>query len=129
MCRLVTRFTFCTPDTGHEPAVVRRRESSCRRVRGRTPLPAVAPVIAVSVVLTASRAVLTEASLSFLGLGDPDSWSWGTILHNAQRSGSLAIAWWTTLFPSLAILLLVVSATLASFAYNDARNPRIAHGD
>ena len=87
-------------------------------------LPAVAPVIAVSVVLTASRAVLTEASLSFLGLGDPDNWSWGTILHNAQRSGSLASAWWTTLFPSLAILLLVVSATLASFAYNDARNPR-----
>ncbi len=87
-------------------------------------LPAVAPVVAVSVVLTASRAVLTEASLSFLGLGDPDSWSWGTILHNAQQSGSLASAWWTTLFPSLAILLLVVSATLVSFAYNDARNPR-----
>jgi peptide/nickel transport system permease protein len=91
-------------------------------------LPAVTPVIAVSVVLTASRAVLTEASLSFLGLGDPDSWSWGTILHNAQRSGSLATAWWTTLFPSLAILLLVVSATLASFAYNDARNPRTREG-
>jgi peptide/nickel transport system permease protein len=88
-------------------------------------VPAVAPVIAVSVVLTASRAVLTEASLSFLGLGDPDSWSWGTILHNAQRSGSLASAWWTSLFPSLAILLLVVAATLASFAYNDARNPRM----
>ncbi|MEQ7127314.1 ABC transporter permease [Actinopolymorpha sp. B11F2] len=88
-------------------------------------LPAVAPVVAVSVVLTASRAVLTEASLSFLGLGDPDSWSWGTILHNAQRSGSLASAWWTTLFPSLAILTLVVAATLASFAYNDARNPRM----
>ncbi|MGH3486784.1 MAG: ABC transporter permease [Actinopolymorphaceae bacterium] len=88
-------------------------------------LPAVAPVVAVSVVLTASRAVLTEASLSFLGLGDPDSWSWGTILHNAQRSGSLASAWWTTLFPSLAILALVVAATLASFAYNDARNPRM----
>jgi peptide/nickel transport system permease protein len=33
-------------------------------------------------------------------------------------------AWWTTLFPSLAILLLVVSASLLSIAYNDARNPR-----
>ena len=87
-------------------------------------IPAIAPIIAVSVVLTASRAVLSEAGLAFLGLGDPDSWSWGKILHNAQRSGSLATAWWTTLFPSLAILLLVIAATLASIAYNDARNPR-----
>ncbi|MFJ8689222.1 ABC transporter permease [Micromonospora wenchangensis] len=87
-------------------------------------LPGVAPVIAVSVVLTTSRAVLSEAGLSFLGLGDPNSWSWGTILHQAQRSGSLATAWWTTLFPSLAILLLVVATTLLAVAYNDARNPR-----
>ena len=87
-------------------------------------LPGVAPVVAISVVLTTSRAVLAEAALSFLGLGDPSSWSWGTILHNAQQSGSLATAWWTTLFPSLAILLLVVATTLLSVAYNDARNPR-----
>jgi peptide/nickel transport system permease protein len=87
-------------------------------------LPGVAPVVAVSVVLTTSRAVLAEAGLAFLGLGDPNSWSWGTILHHAQRSGSLATAWWTTLFPSLAILLLVVATTLLAVAYNDARNPR-----
>jgi peptide/nickel transport system permease protein len=87
-------------------------------------LPAVAPVIVVSVVLTASRAVLSEAGLSFLGLGDPESWSWGKILYNAQRSGAITSAWWCTLFPSLAILLLVVSATLVSIAYNDARNPK-----
>ncbi|MGH3588388.1 MAG: ABC transporter permease [Pseudonocardia sp.] len=95
-----------------------------RWVLARHVLPAVAPVVAVSVVLTASRAVLSEAGLSFLGLGDPTSWSWGTILHNAQRSGVLGSAWWTALFPSLAILLLVVAATLCSLAYNDARNPR-----
>lgn len=87
-------------------------------------LPAVAPIIVVSVVLTASRAVLSEAGLSFLGLGDPESWSWGKILFNAQRSGALTVAWWCTLFPSLAILMLVVSATLLSIAYNDARNPK-----
>lgn len=87
-------------------------------------LPAVAPIIVVSVVLTASRAVLSEAGLSFLGLGDPESWSWGKILFNAQRSGALTIAWWCTLFPSLAILMLVVSTTLVSIAYNDARNPK-----
>ncbi|MBF8193220.1 ABC transporter permease [Nonomuraea sp. K274] len=87
-------------------------------------LPGVIPVVGVSVVLTTSRAVLAEAGLSFLGLGDPNSWSWGTILHKAQQSGSLASAWWTTLFPSLAILLLVLSTTLLSVAYNDARDHR-----
>ncbi|GAB3267545.1 ABC transporter permease [Arthrobacter pigmenti] len=93
-------------------------------VLGRHILPAVTPVVVVSVVLTASKAVLSEAGLSFLGLGDPNSWSWGTVLYNAQRSGVLASAWWTALFPSLAILVFVVAATLCSLAYNDARNPR-----
>jgi peptide/nickel transport system permease protein len=87
-------------------------------------LPAVAPVITVTVVLTASRAVLSEAGLSFLGLGDPTSWSWGRILYESQQSGSMTSAWWTALFPSLAILALVVAATLIAIAYNDARNPR-----
>ena len=81
-------------------------------------------MIAVSVVLTASRAVLVAAGLAFLGLDDPNSWSWGRILFEAQQSGALSQAWWMTLFPSLAILALVVSATLLSIAYNDARNPR-----
>ncbi len=87
-------------------------------------LPAVAPVISVTVVLTASRAVLSEAGLSFLGLGDPSSWSWGRVLYESQQSGSMTTAWWTTLFPSVAILLLVIAATLVAIAYNDARNPR-----
>lgn len=87
-------------------------------------LPAVAPVITVTVVLTASRAVIAEAGLSFLGMGDPSSWSWGRILYESQQSGSMTSDWWTTFFPSAAILLLVVAATLIAIAYNDARNPR-----
>ena len=86
-------------------------------------IPAVSPVIAVSVVLTASNAVLVAAGLSFLGLGDPTEWSWGQILYNSEQAGALQSAWWTALFPSLAILLLVMSATLLSIAYNDARDP------
>lgn len=89
-------------------------------------VPAVTPVIVVSVVVTASRAVLSAAGLAFLGLGDPTSWSWGRILYEAQSAGAMVSAWWLTLFPSLAILALVLSATLVSIAYNDARNPRTA---
>ena len=93
-------------------------------ILGRHVVPAVTPVIVVSVVVTASRAVLSAAGLSFLGLGDPTTWSWGRILYEAQQSGAMVSSWWLTLFPSLAILALVLSATLLSIAYNDARNPR-----
>ena len=87
-------------------------------------LPAVVPLIVVSVLLQAAREVISEAGLSFLGMGDPSSWSWGRILLNAQRSGVIATAWWQTLFPSLAILLLVLAATIAGIRYNDSRDPR-----
>lgn len=87
-------------------------------------LPAVIPLIVVSVLLTSARAVISEAGLSFLGMGDPSSWSWGRILLNAQRSGVLATAWWQTLFPSLAILILVLAATIAGIRFNDSRDPR-----
>lgn len=87
-------------------------------------LPAVTPVVVVSVVVTASRAVLSAAGLAFLGLGDPTTWSWGRILFEAQQAGAMVSAWWLTLFPSIAILVLVLSATLLSISYNDARNPR-----
>lgn len=87
-------------------------------------VPAVMPLILVSVVLTASRAVLSAAGLAFLGLGDPNTWSWGRILYEAQQAGAMSTAWWLPLFPSLAIFLLVISATLLSTAYNDARNPK-----
>lgn len=87
-------------------------------------LPAVTPVVVVSVVVTASRAVLSAAGLAFLGLGDPTTWSWGRILYEAQQAGAMVSAWWLTLFPSIAILVLVLSATLLSISYNDARNPR-----
>jgi peptide/nickel transport system permease protein len=91
-------------------------------------IPAVTPLILVGVVLTSSRAVLAAAGLAFLGLGDPNTWSWGRILYEAQQAGAMSTAWWLPLFPSLAIFLLVLSATLLSTAYNDARNPRRRKG-
>ena len=98
--------------------------SSSWWIISRHVLPAVTPVIVVSVVVTASRAVLSAAGLAFLGLGDPTTWSWGRILYEAQQAGAMSSAWWLTLFPSIAILVLVLSATLLSISYNDARNPR-----
>lgn len=95
--------------------------SSPPRIILKEILPMVSPLLIVNGLLTGARAVISEAGLSFLGLGDPDTWSWGRILQSAQRDGVLVSAWWQTLFPSLMILLLVLSATIVGMRYNDSR--------
>lgn len=92
---------------------------------GRYVLPNSLPPIMVNMALVAARAVLSEAGLSFLGLGDPLHWSWGQIIHQAYKNGSFIKAWWTTLFPSLAIFLFVISLNFIGLALNEATNPRL----
>ena len=54
--------------------------------------------------------ILIEASLSFLGLGDPNRASWGALASNAQQF--LRSAWWLAVFPGLAIILAVLGINL-----------------
>jgi len=96
-----------------------------RNIVTRHVLPNCLPPIMVNMALTAARAVLSEAGLSFLGLGDPMHWSWGRILQQAYLSGSFIRAWWTTLFPSLAIFLFVLGLNFIGIALNEASNPRL----
>lgn len=100
--------------------------SSNLRIMWKEVLPMVSPLLIVNALLTGARAVISEAGLSFLGLGDPSTWSWGRILQSAQRDGVLVSAWWQTLFPSLMILLLVLSATIIGMRYNDSRAVKIS---
>lgn len=88
-------------------------------------LPSAVPILVVNVLLTMSRAILSEAGLSFLGLGDPLQWSWGRILQNAQVSGAFATAWWFAFFPSLAIALLVIATTFVGTVLNEIANPHL----
>ena len=60
--------------------------------------------------LVASSAILTEAGMSYLGLGDPNLVSWGYLLNNAQRF--LYQAWWMSLFPGLAIVITILGLGL-----------------
>lgn len=83
---------------------------------------ALAPAIVVA-SLDVARAILLEAGLSFLGLGDPDVMSWGTMLQNADRF--LATAWWLSVFPGLAIFLVVLALNLVGDGLTDAVNPRL----
>ena len=90
------------------------------RIAMRHVLPNVLPTAMVVIALTGSRIILLEASLSFLGLGDPSVMSWGYLVSNAQRF--LRVAWWMSVFPGLAIAITVLGINLMSDALNDVLN-------
>ena len=93
-----------------------------RRIILRHMLPNAGPPIVISGSLQIARAILMEAGLSFLGLGDPNQMSWGMMLYNAQRF--LRHAWWTATFPGLAIFFIVMGFNLVGDGLNDALNPK-----
>ena len=96
--------------------------ASDTRVLLRHMLPNLVPSIVVVVSLLGSRIILLEASLSFIGLGDPNVMSWGFLTSNAQRF--LRVAWWMSVFPGAAIALGVLGINLLGDALNDARSPQ-----
>lgn len=81
-----------------------------------------APIIVASSVLVAT-AIIVEASLSFLGLGDPNMMSWGTILGNGRSA--LRNAWYITAVPAFALVFTVLALNLIGDALNDVLNPRL----
>ena len=86
-------------------------------------LPNVLPLILVNWSYEVGRAIITEAGLSFLGLGDVQAGSWGIMLFDAQRF--LRDAWWMSVFPGLGIALSVLAANLLGEGLNDAFNPKL----
>jgi peptide/nickel transport system permease protein len=84
---------------------------------------AVSPII-VAGSLTVASAILIEAALSFLGLGDPNFMSWGFMIGSGRTV--IRQAWWMSVFPGVAILLTVIAINLVGEALNDALNPRIS---
>lgn len=83
---------------------------------------ATAPIVVNSSFMVA-RAIILEASLSFLGLGDANVPSWGRILQEAQSY--LQRAWWLSFFAGLFIALAVLGMNLLGDGLNDALNPRL----
>jgi peptide/nickel transport system permease protein len=89
-------------------------------------LPNMTSLVAGSFFAAANAAVLTEASLEFLGLGNPSTVSWGTILYYAQQQNALLTGQWVLVFaPGLAIALLGVSFALINFGVDALSNPRL----
>jgi peptide/nickel transport system permease protein len=86
-------------------------------------LPNIVPPILVQATLTIATAIIAEASLSFLGLGQqPPEPSWGSMLNSAQRF--LTQAPWLAIFPGAAIFVVVLSFNLVGDGLRDALDPR-----
>ena len=101
--------------------------ASAGRILSLHVLPGVISLSLAQFILAASNAILIEASLSFLGLGDPTAKSWGSILYYAQvRSAFLTGAWlWWVLPPGLLITLAVLGFAFTGFALEEVLNPRL----
>jgi len=94
-----------------------------RRLLWRVILPnAIAPLI-VSATLAIGVAILFEAGLSFLGLGDPNIMSWGLMIGSNRPY--ILTAWWAVTLPGFAIFLTVLAVSLIGDGLNDAFNPKL----
>ena len=101
--------------------------ASSRRLLMRHILPGVLSLALAQFILAASNAILIEASLSFLGLGDPTAKSWGSMLYYAQvRSAFISGAWkWWVLPPGLLITAAVLGFAFTGFALEEVLNPQL----
>jgi len=87
-------------------------------------LPGALPPVITEAAFHAGGAILVEASLSFLGLGDRNVVSWGALQNDAQQF--VRQAWWMSVFPGLAITLTVLGLNLLADGLNEALDPRLS---
>ncbi len=96
---------------------------------GRHIVPNVAPLILANTTLTVPIAILSETTLSVLGLGDPSRPSWGKMLQDGFVNGALSQhAWWYYVPPGLAVMLVVLAFVLCGHALEEILDPRLREG-
>ncbi len=87
--------------------------------------PNVLPLAFLYMTISVGWAVVTETSVSFLGLGDPLVISWGQMLNLAFLSGAVRHAWWWIVPPGISIILSVVAMFMIGEASEEYANPRL----
>jgi peptide/nickel transport system permease protein len=89
-------------------------------------LPNVSPVIFANAILTIAVAILTETTLSILGLGDPTSISWGTVIQQAFEGGAMTNQyWWWITPPGVMVVLVTMAFTMCGYALDEVLNPKL----
>jgi peptide/nickel transport system permease protein len=95
-------------------------------VVGKHVLPGVLPLVLANTTLVVGNAVIADATLAFLGVGDPNAVSWGAMLETALNNGAVTRgAWWNLLPPGIAIVLVVLCFTLVGRGLETVLNPRL----
>lgn len=93
------------------------------RIIWKVILPNALPPLIVSAALSVAVAILFEAGLAFLGLGDPNVMSWGLMIGSSRQY--VLSSWWAVTFPGIAIFLTVLAVNLIGDGLNDALNPKL----
>ena len=89
-------------------------------------LPNVFPILFANTVLMVALAILSETTLSILGLGPTNAISWGRIIDESFSAGAFSAGWWWWLVPpGVAIMLVTLSFTMVGFALDEVLNPRL----
>jgi peptide/nickel transport system permease protein len=89
-------------------------------------LPNVFPLIFAQLVLTVQNAILSEATLAFLGIGDPSIPTWGQLLRSAREQGAILTgAWWLFIPAGICIVLLASSFVFIGYGFDEILNPRL----
>lgn len=87
-------------------------------------IPNVVTMAYTQLALTVPGAIVTEAALSFLGLGDPFLQTWGKMLHDAEYYGAIS-EWWWAVPPGLCIALLSMAFVFIGYALDEIFNPKL----
>ncbi len=100
--------------------------SSDSHIMRRHILPNVFSLIFANTILVVAVAILSETTLSFLGLGDALNFSWGTMLRNSWASGAAGLPEWLYLLPpGIAIVLVVLAFTFVGQALDEVLDPKL----
>lgn len=92
--------------------------------------PNVISIVGINFIGSVIFAIITQATLEFLGLGDPRAISWGNMLFAAQKASALSVgAWWDILTPCFALAFLGIGMSLLNFAVDEIANPRLRTGN
>ena len=92
-------------------------------------LPQVAPLLIANTVLMIALAIFAETYITFLGLGDPSTISWGKLIENAFTGDAvLNDAWWAIVPPGVCVTMVILACTMVGQSMEDALNPRLRVG-
>lgn len=89
-------------------------------------MPNMMSILASSFIGTVIYAIMTQATLEFIGLGDPLSVTWGGMLYNADQTSAMRIgAWWEIVAPSVALASVAIGLALINFSIDEISNPKL----